>query len=80
MKSQKCSPAEQGQVLGSLSGVQSLSMSVGPMIFNNLYAFTTGQTGIAFMKEHWHFVIPEKCVQYTTLCTAAAYTRLLDLA
>ena len=36
MKSQKCAPDEQGQVLGSLSGVQSLSMCVGPLIFNNL--------------------------------------------
>ena len=30
------------------------------MIFNNAYAFTTGEKGIAFMKQHWHFVVPEK--------------------
>ena len=31
MKSQKCSPAEQGQVLGSLSAIQSLSICIGPV-------------------------------------------------
>ena len=79
MKSQKCSPAEQGQVLGSISAVQSLSMCVGPLIFNNLYALTTGQKGIAFMKEHWHFVIPERWVWYvggtmmfTAVCVATS--------
>ena len=31
VKSQKCSPAEQGQVLGSLSAIQSLSICIGPV-------------------------------------------------
>ena len=52
------------QVLGSLSGVQSLSMAIGPLIFNNAYAFLTGTTGIHWMEHHLHYIISEKSIWY----------------
>merc|ERR1711871_303277 len=64
IKSQKCSPHEQGQVLGSLSGVQSLSFAIGPLIFNNSYSFLTDVKAIAWSRETLGFVLPEVTIWY----------------
>jgi hypothetical protein len=67
VKSQKCSPAEQGQVLGSLSAIQSLSICIGPLIFNNSYALTTNSHGKEWMKHTLGFIVPEKAIWYLGL-------------
>ena len=60
------------QVLGSLSGVQSLSMAIGPLIFNNAYAFLTGTTGIHWMEHHLHYIISEKSIWYLGIAMLGA--------
>jgi hypothetical protein len=67
VKSQKCSPAEQGQVLGSLSAIQSLSICIGPLIFNNSYALTTNSHGKEWMRHTLGFIVPEKAIWYLGL-------------
>ena len=60
------------QVLGSLSGVQSLSMAIGPLIFNNAYAFLTGTTGVHWMRHHLGYLIPEKSIWYLGIAMLGA--------
>ena len=71
----------QGQVLGSLSAIQSFSMCIGPVIFNNSYALTTNPKGIAWMHQHWGFTVPEKSIWYVLYVVCFVYTcrRLIDL-
>ena len=39
IKSSKCPPDEQGRVLGALNGIQLMAWGLGPMIFNNIFAW-----------------------------------------
>ena len=58
IKSSKCPPDEQGRVLGALNGIQMLAWGLGPMVFNNLFAWLIDDAAQASFKKRFGFHLP----------------------
>ena len=58
IKSSKCPPDEQGRVLGALNGIQMLAWGLGPMLFNNLFAWLIDSEAQAHFHKRFGFNFP----------------------
>ena len=58
IKSSKCPPDEQGRVLGALNGIQMMAWGLGPMVFNNIFAWLIDEPAQARFKHKFGFQFP----------------------
>ena len=58
IKSSKCPPDEQGRVLGALNGMQMMAWGLGPMVFNNIFAWLINKEAMAAFTARFGFALP----------------------